>query len=252
MNRENQERMQGNMFEHQTKMQGAKFKQEKDMAYLNAELRGYTTPGAGYGLNAAGGNVTVNNNFTPGDANFTPGSFNAGTSGLGSTQRAQPRMWTSKGSSTQAGTEDGESVNMTGGESTPIQPFEHRTTGAARTGPQMSEADQWLQRNLGGASQRAQMSDVDRAMHDNLSAFQSSPMQSGIKPATRFTPRNFKGGGGLGAAVATSGEAGMATSAGLSELGPEGMAIGLAMDEAESQRKGGAALGAGLKLAGII
>lgn len=215
------------------------------MAYLNAELRGYTTAGAGYGLNAAGGSVTVNNNFTPGDQNFTPGSFNAGTSGLGAQKRAQARMWTSKGSSTQAGTADGESVNMTGGQSTPIQPFEHRTTGAARQGPQMSEADQWLHRNLGPAGQRAQMTDVDRAMHDNLRAFSETPSASGIKPASHFTPKNFKGGGGLGKAASTGA---MLDTGALEMAGPEGMAIAMAVEEQESQVKGGHDLGRGLAL----
>ncbi|UCR92504.1 MAG: hypothetical protein [Apis picorna-like virus 5] len=200
LNRDLQEKMQGNMFQQQEKM-----------AKLNAELRGFMTPGASYNLNSAGSN-------TPGPSagtqtpsagrsdigvgtskDFTSGTFNAGNAGLGyGTPRAQPRIKTSTGGVTSFGSTPGTSANLTNINST-IQPFEHRATGAARTVAD-SSANQWLNRNLVNASSRVQA--VKPASHS----------LSGVAP------------GGLRA----SGTAGTAGAAG----GPTGMLAGLVADEA--------------------
>lgn len=129
--REFQERLQGNMFQ-----------QQKDLARLNAELRGYSTPGATYGLNQAG-NQSGGAQVPPRSQNFTPGTFDAGRSGLGYGQpRAQPRIRMQSGQTTEFGTDSGTSANITDINS-PIQPQEFRSTGAARL-PATTDADRWL------------------------------------------------------------------------------------------------------------
>lgn len=158
--------------EHEKSMQGDMFKQQEKMARLNAELRGYMTPGAGYGGNAAGGSVTVNN-YTSGSSATTPGQTKAGTSGLGyGAPRAQARVWKNSASNTTYGKSAGTSNRMTG-KRIPIQPYETgRSTGAARNVPQ-KDSDAWLNRNLVRAN----------------TATSLTPEATGIKPASHSIQR---------------------------------------------------------------
>ncbi|QBL75889.1 ORF2 [Solenopsis invicta virus 7] len=88
-------------------MQGNMFEQQKYMARLNAELRGYMTPGAAYGGNAAGLNPPGGNTSSLGtqtNTGLTAGRLNAGRAGLGYGEpRAQAKMVTSKGSNIATG-----------------------------------------------------------------------------------------------------------------------------------------------------
>lgn len=211
--------MQGNMFEHQ-----------KNMAYLNAELRGYKTAGSGYGLNAAGGSVTVNNYNTSsggGSSNSSPGastgSYSATTpgpkqqgQGLGYGQTPeQARMFKNSGASTSYGSIPGTSQQMTGAD-TPIQPFEHRGTGAARSVPS-SAANNWLNRNVVSAAQGV------------------TPMSQGIKPATNFT-QGVSTGGARAAATSTRG-------ASAAMGGPAGLMMMAGEEMAKQQRSAGRGFG---------
>lgn len=81
-------------------MQGNMFEQQKRMAYLNAELRGYMTPGAGYAGNAASPYANQSSSFTQTNTGLTRGRTDAGRAGLGYGEpRAQMKFSTSKGTS---------------------------------------------------------------------------------------------------------------------------------------------------------
>lgn len=85
-------------------MQGNMFEQQKYMARLNAELRGYATQGAAYGGNAGAYNPAAGNlssSSTQTNTGLTKGRLNAGRAGLGYGEpRAQATMATSKGTFT--------------------------------------------------------------------------------------------------------------------------------------------------------
>lgn len=203
--------------EHENEMQGNMFKQQEKMARLNAELRGYTTAGAGYGLNAAGGSVTVNN-YPPGAGNpaTTSGSNPNGKQGLGyGAPRATAKMSMNSGSNTSYGTGSGSSIRMTGS-STPIQPMEFRSTGSARGGLD-SPADQWLNRNLISAKMGR------------------TPMSTGIKPASNFTTASGPG--------VTRGTSMMGKSAANMAMGPIGMIAAIGQKGKEINQQLGRGLG---------
>lgn len=135
------------------------FQHQKDLARLNAELRGYATPGAAYGLNAAGrppSNNTGSDGSSVGPNNpvLTAGTLNPGNSGLGYGEpRAQAKIKQNSGASTNFGTTPGTSANLSN-LNADIQPFEHRSTGAARNIAD-SDADKWLNQSILKASSRA-------------------------------------------------------------------------------------------------
>lgn len=95
----------------QKELQGNMFTQQRDMKLLDAQLRGYMTPGAVAGLNAAG-RSTTDQATGPG---LVPSTDNRNGLGYGPS-RAEARMWTS--TSTQAnvdkrnnGTQAGTALN---------------------------------------------------------------------------------------------------------------------------------------------
>lgn len=203
------------------------FQQQERMARLNAELRGYTTGGSAYGLNQASGfgqpgssaPPPSSGGVGPNDPNFTPGTFNAGTNGLGYGEpRAQAKMKTSTGESTEFGTTPGTTANLSD-LNTDIQPFEHRNTGAARNIGD-SEADQWLNRNVVNASREVQP----------------------VKPASRITTGVGMGGSRV------AGSAGLAEAG--AAAGPAGMVAGLLAEEVDKSMKamqsGGSSIGRAL------
>lgn len=81
----------------QQTLQGNMFEQQKNMKLLDAQLRGYMTPGAVAGLNAA----SQTSGPSTSDAATGPGliPLSSNHNGLGyGPERAQARMWTSAGS----------------------------------------------------------------------------------------------------------------------------------------------------------
>jgi len=231
---EHERGLQGNMLENSNKQLASRQQHDKDLARLNAELRGFQTQGAAYGGNAAaaptsasGGNSTVNVYTGGNPPGFSPGQMQNGREGLGyGNSKAYAQSWTSKGQTTGDNLADPTPYEPTDPGSG-VQPHEFRDTGAARRTNDHA-GDQWLNRNLTQAL---------------------TPGSRGIKPLTPSTTA-FTSGGQLNPAVGTlpkgAGAAG----------GPAGLAVSMAAEEGEkfSQAVGGAAhsLGRGYAAAGRI
>lgn len=229
-NREWNERMQGNMFQQQEKM-----------ARLNAELRGYSTPGAMYGVNQAGGGSNIpppsgGTGYGRQNPVLTEGTLDAGTSGLGYGEpRAQAKMKTSSGATTEFGTDSGTSANLTDND-LPIQGFEHRDTGPARN-VQQSDADAWLNRNVlqdaskakpvprpTGPARNVAQSDADAWL--NRSVVSGARNARPVKPASPNTTAVQAGGNT--SAAARAGRSGLSST-------PQGMLASMAIEEGQKQ-----------------
>uniref|UniRef100_A0AB38ZJV9 ORF2 n=1 Tax=Crocidura shantungensis ribovirus 12 TaxID=3139532 RepID=A0AB38ZJV9_9VIRU len=225
-------------FGQQEKMQGNMFQQQEKMLRLDYELRGYTTPGAVYGGNAAGGapstrpsagtqtTSSYSGSFVrPKSLTYsalTPGVIKSNNEGLGfGTPRSQARIFANSNSSTTVGTQSGTSAEMLN-ENTPIQPFEHTNSGPARN----------IQPSVNVISNEATS---------------SKPVMSPASHTTTIGPGGPKN--------ATSGIAsGFAKNQQIAEAGAEGGPMGALMaglaQESESQQRMGK--GAGLALSTIF
>lgn len=112
--------------EHERSQQGNMFRQQEKMARLQAELRGYMTPGAAYGGNAAGATRPGGNQVNAGTQSpaLTPGTLDAGRAGLGyGTPRAQARMFQNSGTNVESQFVSGNTERLIGSRSSMPQPI---------------------------------------------------------------------------------------------------------------------------------